>query len=118
MAQWFDNRLLELKVIYRGSSHQFTRASFDAHCLYKGPTLSLINSENGRLFGGYTSQPWRSGHANFNFYSEDDQAFLFSFDKKEKLKIRPDKKYYAIRHHHHCLSYFGYSGDIGPHDAK
>lgn len=97
--------------------HQFTRASFDAHCLYKGPTLSLISSESGRLFGGYTSQHWRSGHGNFDCYSEDDQAFIFSFDKKQKLKVRPEKKQFAIRHHYFCLIYFGDGGDLASKDA-
>ena len=50
-------------------------------------------NENERLFCGYTSQPWRSGHGSFDFYSEDDQAFIFSFNKNQKLKVRPDKKH-------------------------
>lgn len=58
LNQWFDNRLSELRRIYRGSEHHFTRASFDKYCVKKGPTLSVIQSENGRIFGGYTSKDW------------------------------------------------------------
>lgn len=53
--KWFDDKLVELKMIYRGSEHEFTRNSWDQYCLNKGPTLSVIQSENGRIFGGYTS---------------------------------------------------------------
>ncbi len=43
----------------------------------------------------------------YDFYTAVSDAWLFSFDKKSKLKVRPDKKDYAIRHRNHCLNYFG-----------
>jgi hypothetical protein len=55
ILQWFEDKLVELKMIYRGSEHEFTRKSWDDLCVNKGPTLSVIQSENGRIFGGYTS---------------------------------------------------------------
>ena len=53
--QCFENRLAELKRIYKGSEHEFTRKSWDDLCLNKGPTLTVIQAESGRIFGGYTS---------------------------------------------------------------
>jgi hypothetical protein len=53
--QCFENRLAELKRIYKGTDHRFTRKSWDDHCLNKGPTLTVIQAENGRVFGGYSS---------------------------------------------------------------
>ncbi len=55
LNKWFDEKLAELKLIYRGSDHEFTRKSWDDHCLNKGPTLTVIQSDNGRIFGGFTS---------------------------------------------------------------
>jgi hypothetical protein len=55
LMEWFDGKLAELKMIYRGKDHKFTRKSWDDHCLDKGPTLTVIQVNNGRIFGGYTS---------------------------------------------------------------
>jgi hypothetical protein len=78
--QCFENRLAELKRIYKGSEHEFTRKSWDDLCLNKGPTLTVIQSENGRLFGGYTSQNWTKKEGNYgSYYTPDDKAWIFSF---------------------------------------
>jgi hypothetical protein len=42
IMEWFENKLLELKRIYQGSQYEITKASFNEHCLNKGPTLSVI----------------------------------------------------------------------------
>ena len=55
LVQWFDEKLAELKMIYRGTEHEFKRQSWIDLCFYKGPTLTVIQSDNGRIFGGYTS---------------------------------------------------------------
>jgi hypothetical protein len=65
LKQWFDDQLLELKILYRGTEHSFAYAAFLDRCADKGPTLSVIQSENGRIFGGYTSKNWiRYGSGN------------------------------------------------------
>jgi hypothetical protein len=51
----FDEKLAELKRIYKGTEHEFTKKSWDANCLNKGPTLTVIQADNGRIFGAYTS---------------------------------------------------------------
>ncbi len=53
--KWFDDKLAKLKMIYRGTDHSFTNKSWQDLCLNKGPTLTVIESKNGRIFGGYTS---------------------------------------------------------------
>ena len=55
IMKWFNDQLAELKMIYRGTDHEFTNKSWDNYCLNKGPTLSVIQSENGRIFGGFTT---------------------------------------------------------------
>lgn len=55
LMQWFNDQLAELKMIYRGTDHEFTKQSWKDNCLNKGLTLSVIQSENGRIFGGYTA---------------------------------------------------------------
>ncbi len=61
----YDNKLREWcgdyqwKKIYRASEHDYTASSFHECCDYvKGPTLIVIKSSRGWIFGGYTTQSW------------------------------------------------------------
>ncbi len=46
------------KLIYRASEHGYTAESFHEYCDDKGPTLIVIKSSGGWIFGGYTTQLW------------------------------------------------------------
>ena len=49
------------KLIYRTSEHGYTGESFHEYCdNVKGPTLIVIKSSKGWIFGGYTTQSWKS----------------------------------------------------------
>ena len=48
----------KLKLLYRASEHEYTAKSFHECCDDEGPTLILIKSTDGWIFGGYTSQSW------------------------------------------------------------
>ena len=47
------------KSIYRASEHNYTGKSFHECCDNKGPTLIVIKSSGGWIFGGYTTQSWK-----------------------------------------------------------
>ena len=46
------------KLLYRSSEHEYTTESFHEFCDNKGPTLIVIKSSGGWIFGGYTTQSW------------------------------------------------------------
>ena len=52
------------KLIYRASEHGYTAKSFHECCDDKGPTLVVIKSSGGWIFGGYTTQSWKVFHSN------------------------------------------------------
>ncbi len=52
------------KLLYRASEHGYTAKSFHECCNHKGPTLVIIKSTDGYIFGGYTTQSW-SGRCIF-----------------------------------------------------
>ena len=52
------------KLIYRASEHEYTAKSFHECCDDKGPTLIVIKSNGGDIFGGYTTQSWKVIHPN------------------------------------------------------
>ena len=46
------------RLIYRASEHGYKAKSFHEYCDDKGPTLVIIKSSGGWIFGGYTTQSW------------------------------------------------------------
>ena len=56
------------KLLYRASEHEYTGYSFHDYCDDEGPTLIVIKSSKGWIFGGYTTQSWKnvdpSGYSN------------------------------------------------------
>ncbi len=62
--QQYDYKLREWtgdykwRLLYRASEHNYTAKSFHECCDDKGPTLIVIKSSGGWIFGGYTTQSW------------------------------------------------------------
>jgi hypothetical protein len=63
-------------LIYLGSRDGFSNREFHRKCDLKGPTITIVYTADGRLFGGYASTPWSAGTTGK--YSDDPSAFLFS----------------------------------------
>ena len=78
-----------IKMIYQATKHGDKSENFKQHCNNKGPTLTIIKSENNEIFGGFTKCNW----TNENFaYSYDECAFLFSITNKKIFDIiKPEK---------------------------
>ncbi len=64
VGQQYDDKLREWcgdfkwKLIYRASEHGYTSYSFHEYCDHKRPTLTVIKSRGGWIFGGYTTESW------------------------------------------------------------
>ena len=75
LSQLLPNRFFEL--CYSGAVHGWSASIFHSRCNNKGPTVTVVRrSDNGRVFGGYTTRSWVSSGS----YSYDDDAFLWTFN--------------------------------------
>eukprot|EP01080_Neovahlkampfia_damariscottae_P004124 gene4124-7410_t len=86
LSSFFPNK--KWKSVYRATRDGFDALSFHSCCDGIGPSIVLILTTNGWIFGGYTSKPWRS-HGGF---FKDEECFLFSLvtpkrQKKYKLNL-------------------------------
>ena len=63
LREWIGN--CNMILLYRASEHGYTAKSFHQCCDDKGPTLVIIKSSGGWIFGGYTTQSW-SGSGIYN----------------------------------------------------
>merc|ERR1712228_397346 len=85
------------KLLFRASEHDYKPSAFHEICDGQGPTLTIIKSEFGNIFGGYTSIEWTSGPC----FKPDKKAFLFlirSVDKDQKCPRAFDLKDASIFH--------------------
>lgn len=88
------------RLLYRGRRDGFKGAKFLEHCAHKGSTLTLVLSENGKVFGGYTNIGWALPPRKTRRKGAG-RSFLFTIDgfggknKLHKLKcLRPEAEVY------------------------
>ena len=61
LREWLGSDY-DMKLLYRTSEHEYSGKSFHRYCDYvQGPTLIIIKSTKGWIFGGYTTQSWSGG---------------------------------------------------------
>ena len=72
------------KLLYRCSIDGDSSYKFHEKCNGKGATITLVKTDKGFRFGGYTSTSW----SNIEEFQKDNSAFIFSLNKKEKYNIK------------------------------
>ena len=92
-----NNRKLKLDLIYKASTDSDKAEAFHYHCNNARNSIVLVETINGKRFGGYTSQSWEGNEIE----KQDPNAFIFSLDKMETYDILPNKNAIA------CYPNFG-----------
>lgn len=87
------------KLLYRGTRDGFTANAFHTKCNNKGPTVTVIRSSLGKIFGGFADLEWTSQNA----YKNSNNTFLFSIDKKGKYPVKSGGQSNAM----YCYSTYG-----------
>eukprot|EP00331_Platyophrya_macrostoma_P015794 CAMPEP_0176471350 /NCGR_PEP_ID=MMETSP0127-20121128/41082_1 /TAXON_ID=938130 /ORGANISM="Platyophrya macrostoma, Strain WH" /LENGTH=449 /DNA_ID=CAMNT_0017865985 /DNA_START=27 /DNA_END=1376 /DNA_ORIENTATION=+ len=83
LKKWISEKAKPtFKLIYRGSKDGYTASNFHSKCDNKGPTVVVIKSHLGKIFGGFTDVAWDSS----NNYKTTTNSFLFSIDRKQKYE--------------------------------
>jgi hypothetical protein len=72
----------ECKLLYRGSRDGFAAAHFHRLCDGKGPTLTVVQTPQGAVFGGYASVSWISAPSG---YVSAPGSFLFTLRNSRNL---------------------------------
>ncbi|CAM2700906.1 unnamed protein product [Rotaria socialis] len=97
-------------LIFRASEHGYDASDFHRCCDSFAPTVSIIQTDFGNIFGGFTSIPWSSPDLRSD--QADPKAFLFTL--KNSLNVSPTKfpvaqeyQQSAISHNPTCGPNFG-----------
>ena len=97
---------LRMKLIFRGSRDGFGSEIFHNKCNNIFPTLSVIKSEYGKIFGGYTTATWEGVGVDKN----DPNSFLFSFTNEDKYPYNGNGR--AIHANKSHLTVYGGGTDL------
>ncbi len=113
LNEFYGKMHQQWELIYKASRDGFNANAFHTRCNNKGPTMTIIQSNNNYLFGGYTSIPWTSD----NSYKNDTTAFLFTLTNPHdipptKYLLNPDKTGNAVNHTSSYGPTFGGGHDI------
>jgi BTB/POZ domain-containing protein KCTD9 len=72
---------LKLNLIYKASRDGFKAIDFHSRCDNKGATISVIKSEHGKTFGGFTNLDWNSNNI---WIVGEGKSFIFQMDNNTK----------------------------------
>ena len=76
---------ITLNLLYKATVDSDKAEAFHSKCDSAKSSIVLIQSGNGKRFGGFTSCDWEGNSIN----KKDDNAFVFSLDKMEIYDIIP-----------------------------
>jgi hypothetical protein len=82
LEKWISEKPLKLTLLYRGSRDGFKTTDFHSKVDQAKHTISVIESNYGKVFGGYSDQPW-SGSA----WKKSENNFVFSISDKEEYRL-------------------------------
>ena len=88
----------KIKLLYKASRDGDDYQDFYRLCENKGPTITIALSTKGYKFGGFTKLSWKNpnnGKVGKKYY-EDNEAFIFSLNKKRKYYQKIDNKCFAV----------------------
>jgi hypothetical protein len=113
LSEFYGNTKQKWELIYKASRDGFHANVFHNRCDNKGPTMTIIRSNNNYLFGGYTSVAWTS----INRYNNDPNAFLFTLTNPHnipptKYPVQPSMTQNAVKHDPEDGPRFG-NDDVG-----
>jgi hypothetical protein len=87
LDKWMKPSPKKWKLIYRGTKDSFSSQSFHKNCDGIGETVTIVQSSNGNIFGGYTSSNWDQSTS----YKFDSDSFIFSLKNSQNLPMKLDK---------------------------
>lgn len=111
------SNIRRFKSLYKASEHNYSTKQFHSLCDNKGATITIIKSEFGNVFGGYTSKSWKICTTYNGSHVTDKDAFLFMLESDEEsiqckcpltFELKEDYEHLAVHHRKEYGPYFGW----------
>ena len=82
---WIKTKIISTELIFDTKTDGDSTAAFKKKCEGVCPTLTIVKTETGIVFGGYLTCPWREK------IQYDNNAFTFSLNPSKMYKITEPK---------------------------
>ena len=80
IISWLPNKPLKFELLFDTKKDGDYSSTFHDKCDGKYPTLIIIKSNTGYIFGGYVTSAWNSNNA----FISAPNSFIFSLNQKQK----------------------------------
>ena len=101
ILNWIPNRLISTELIFDTSRDGDSIDSFKNKCEGKCPTLVIVKTNTGIIFGGYATSAWREKGP-----ITDYNSFVFSLDPPKKYNLSsPPSALYGYRYNDIILQF-------------
>ena len=86
LKSWIDpnNNGVKGQLLYDAKRDGGLSSVFHQLCDFKGPTLTIIKTSNGKRIGGFTYKDWNK---NTNAFISDNKSFLFDLDQNQRYNV-------------------------------
>ena len=92
LKEWISPyKKISFNLIYRATRDGDTINDFHKMCDDKSPTICIMKTPKGFIFGGYTTVLFNNKE-NQELKLKDDKAFVFSLNKREKYKTQDESR--------------------------
>jgi len=79
---WLDKPVYTWKLLYKWTQHPRTDVAWHQQCNGKGPTVTVVTTHDGHVFGGYCDLPWWTSTPHLSLgrldYKASTKSFIFS----------------------------------------
>jgi len=106
-----STNLDRFNLLYRASVDSFSAKIFHEKCDQKGPTITIVQTTDGYVFGGYSSQSWDSDNRFSQPSTSDSHYFIFTL--LNPYHIPPTKYIPIYSDYHYSYSIRGYGPVFG-----
>ena len=106
LLNWLPRKPNKITLLMNSNRDGDSTKSFMNKCKGKCPTLAVIKTTNGYVFGGYTTQMWKEGKV------KDNNAFVFSINKKRKYNIKQPEHAIGFRMNSYWDFGYGYNAIV------
>ena len=101
ILNWIPNRLKSTELIYDTSIDGDTINDFKRKCDGQFPTLVIVKTNLGLIFGGYATSAWKEGGP-----IKDYNSFIFSLQSDKKYNVKsPENALFGYRYNDIILQF-------------
>jgi len=107
IKKWLEKEFAnkKWKLVFKGTKDGMNATAFHNNANNKGPTITVVKSTHGKIFGGFAPESWTSR----NNYINSQKTFIFSVTNKAKHELISPSSHCATS----CYDYSSYGPTFG-----